>query len=99
MKLQIALDDVTLEGALELVKKVRDYIDIIEIGTPFVYEYGMQAVRTMKEHFPDKEILADMKIMDAGYYEGKTGYYYNWRTRTNITIKQKTSFFIWNKGI
>ena len=34
MKLQIALDDVTLEGALELVKKVRDYIDIIEIGTP-----------------------------------------------------------------
>ena len=68
MKLQIALDDVTLEGALELVKKVRDYIDIIEIGTPFVYEYGMQAVRTMKEHFPDKEILADMKIMDAGYY-------------------------------
>lgn len=66
MKLQIALDDVTLEGALELVKKVRDYIDIIEIGTPFVYEYGMQAVRTMKEHFPDKEILADMKIMDAG---------------------------------
>ena len=36
MKLQIALDDVTLEGALELVKKVRDYIDIIEIGTPFV---------------------------------------------------------------
>ena len=40
MKLQIALDDVTLEGALELVKKVRDYIDIIEIGTPFVYEYS-----------------------------------------------------------
>ena len=71
MKLQIALDDVTLEGALELVKKVRDYIDIIEIGTPFVYEYGMQAVRTMKEHFPDKEILADMKIMDASYYEAE----------------------------
>lgn len=60
-----------MEGALELVKKVRDYIDIIEIGTPFVYEYGMQAVRTMKEHFPDKEILADMKIMDAGYYEAE----------------------------
>ena len=40
MKLQIALDDVTLEGALGLVKKVRDYIDIIEIGTPFVYEYS-----------------------------------------------------------
>lgn len=71
MKLQIALDDITLEDALALVEKVRDYIDIIEIGTPFVYEYGMQAVRTMKEHFPDKEVLADMKIMDAGYYEAE----------------------------
>lgn len=71
MKLQIALDDITLENALALVEKVRDYIDIIEIGTPFVYEYGMQAVRTMKEHFPDKEVLADMKIMDAGYYEAE----------------------------
>ena len=71
MKLQIALDDITLEDALVLVGKVRDYIDIIEIGTPFVYEYGMQAVRTMKEHFPDKEVLADMKIMDAGFYEAE----------------------------
>lgn len=69
MKLQIALDDVTLERALTLVEEVREYIDIIEIGTPFVYEYGMQAVRILKEKFPDKEILADMKIMDAGYYE------------------------------
>ena len=25
----------------------------------------------MKEHFPDKEVLADMKIMDAGFYEAE----------------------------
>lgn len=71
MKLQIALDDITLEEALLLVEKVKDYIDIIEIGTPFVYEYGMAAVRAMKEKFPEKEILADMKIMDAGFYEAE----------------------------
>ncbi|MBS5121625.1 MAG: 3-hexulose-6-phosphate synthase [Blautia sp.] len=71
MKLQIALDDVTLEEALALVDRVKKYIDIIEIGTPLVYEYGMQAVRIMKERFPDKEVLADMKIMDAGCYEAK----------------------------
>lgn len=71
MKLQIALDDITLYEALSLVEKVKDYIDIIEVGTPFVYEYGMQAVRIMKEHFSDKEILADMKIVDAGYYEAE----------------------------
>lgn len=71
MKLQIALDDVTLEEALALVDRVKKYIDIIEIGTPLVYEYGMQAVRIMKERFPDKEVLADMKIMDAGCYEAE----------------------------
>ena len=25
----------------------------------------------MKEHFPDKEVLADMKIMDAGFCEAE----------------------------
>ena len=47
MKLQLALDDITLEDALSLVRTVRDYIDIIEIGTPFVIAYGMEAVRVM----------------------------------------------------
>ena len=71
MKLQLALDDITLENAVKLVNEVQDYIDIIEIGTPMVIEYGMNIVRTMKEHFPEKEILADLKIMDAGYYEAE----------------------------
>ena len=71
MKLQLALDDITLENAIELVKNVEEYIDIIEVGTPMVIEYGMEAVRTMKKNFPEKEVLADLKIMDAGYYEAE----------------------------
>ena len=71
MKLQLALDDLTLDEALELTVKVQEYIDIIEIGTPFVYQEGMRAVQIFKERFRDKEVLADMKIMDAGYYEVK----------------------------
>ena len=71
MKLQLALDDITLENAVELVKSVEAHIDIIEVGTPMVIEYGMEAVRTMKKNFPEKEILADLKIMDAGYYEAE----------------------------
>ena len=67
MKLQLALDDITLEDALSLVRTVRDYIDIIEIGTPFVIEYGMEAVRVMKKWSSRKmEILADLKIMECG---------------------------------
>ncbi|MDD2969163.1 MAG: 3-hexulose-6-phosphate synthase [Lachnospiraceae bacterium] len=69
MKLQLALDDLTLVEAYLLVNKVKNYIDIIEIGTPFIYKEGLQAVKYFKEKFPEKEILADLKIMDAGYYE------------------------------
>lgn len=74
MKLQLALDDISLENAIQLVKDVQDYIDIIEIGTPLIYEYGMQAVRTIKEYFAEKEVLADMKIMDAGYFEAEEAF-------------------------
>lgn len=69
MKLQIALDDITLSDAIALVGRVREYVDIIEVGTPLVYLAGMDAVRAMKERFPEKEVLADMKIMDGGTYE------------------------------
>lgn len=71
MKLQVALDDITLEEALALVDKIQHSVDIIEIGTPMVIAYGMRAVREMKKRFPKLEILADLKIMDAGYYEAE----------------------------
>ena len=69
MKLQLALDDMEVEAAIALVEKVEDVIDIIEIGTPFLYQEGMRTVQLFKERFKGKEVLADMKIMDAGYYE------------------------------
>ena len=68
-KLQIALDDISFEDALILLEKIKSYIDIIEVGTPFMMEYGMMAVRTFKEKFPELEVVCDGKIMDAGYYE------------------------------
>ncbi|OCG20901.1 3-hexulose-6-phosphate synthase [Gilliamella sp. wkB108] len=74
MKLQLALDDLSLINALLMIEKVHDSIDIIEIGTPFVIDEGMRAVREIKKHFPEKEILADLKIMDAGYYEAQLAF-------------------------
>ncbi len=68
-KLQIALDDTTMEKAVSLLDIVHADIDIIEIGTPFMMAYGMEAVRTMKQRYPDCEVLCDAKIMDAGSYE------------------------------
>ena len=74
MKLQLALDEHKLEDALAFAEKVIEYVDIIEIGTPFVIDEGMNAVRKFKEKFPDKEILSDEKIMDGGYYESQLAF-------------------------
>lgn len=69
MKLQVALDTLTLEECITLIDEVKDHIDIIEVGTPFVIESGMEPVRVFKERYPECEVLADVKIMDAGEFE------------------------------
>ncbi len=69
MKLQIALDTCTTEEATDILYTVGEYIDIIEVGTPMILDYGMELVRTLSEKFPAKIVLADTKIMDAGEYE------------------------------
>jgi len=74
MKLQLALDTLTLEKCFDLVEEVKDYIDIIEIGTPVLLEYGLNAVTEMKQRYPHLSVLADAKIMDAGEYEASQCY-------------------------
>lgn len=74
MRLQLALDVLTLEDALALAHKVRDHVEVIEMGTPFLLEYGMEAVRRFRAHFPEKVILADTKIMDAGALEAGSAF-------------------------
>lgn len=69
MKLQLALDLVDIPGAIEVVKQVEPFVDIVEIGTPIVINEGLHAVKALKEAFPDLSVLADLKIMDAGGYE------------------------------
>ncbi|MGJ9459778.1 3-hexulose-6-phosphate synthase [Oceanobacillus sp. CF4.6] len=69
MKLQLALDLVNIPEAIELVKEVEEHIDIVEIGTPIINIEGHQAVQAIKTAFPNLEVLADIKIMDAAGYE------------------------------
>ncbi|MGC3955400.1 MAG: orotidine 5'-phosphate decarboxylase [Propionicimonas sp.] len=69
MKLQLALDLGDLDSCLALAERTRSSVDIIEVGTPLVLRYGMAGVREFRAAFPDKEILADLKIADGGYYE------------------------------
>ncbi|PLR82942.1 3-hexulose-6-phosphate synthase [Bacillus canaveralius] len=69
MELQLALDLVNIQEAIELVREVEEHIDIVEIGTPVVINEGLRAVKEMKEAFPNLKVLADLKIMDAAGYE------------------------------
>ena len=69
MKLQVAMDVLTVDAALELAGKVAEYVDIIELGTPLVKNAGLSAVTAVKTAHPDKIVFADMKTMDAGELE------------------------------
>ncbi|WP_426301349.1 3-hexulose-6-phosphate synthase [Arthrobacter sp. R-11] len=69
MKLQVAIDVLSTEAALELAGKVAEYVDIIELGTPLVKSEGLSAITAVKEAHPDKIVFADLKTMDAGELE------------------------------
>ncbi|MGY6172478.1 3-keto-L-gulonate-6-phosphate decarboxylase UlaD [Candidatus Mycoplasma pogonae] len=64
--LQIACDTLTVEEAIENVNKVKDYVDVVEAGTILINSVGKHAVAELKKAFPDKIIIADVKVADAG---------------------------------
>lgn len=65
-KLQIALDTYDLPAALEPLQKSAQHIDVIEVGTILCLSEGMHAVRAIKSLFPEKTVLADVRIAEAG---------------------------------
>ncbi|WP_424475297.1 3-hexulose-6-phosphate synthase [Oceanobacillus kimchii] len=74
MKLQLALDRLTRGESIRILESVKQHIDIIEIGTGVIKEYGVSIIKEIKELYPGKKILADMKICDAGKYEAKQAF-------------------------
>lgn len=73
-KLQVAIDLLTTEAALELAHKVAPYVDIIELGTPLIKAEGLKVVTAMKTAFPDKLVFADMKTADTGALEAEMAF-------------------------
>jgi 3-hexulose-6-phosphate synthase/6-phospho-3-hexuloisomerase len=68
--LQVALDFVDLSRAMKCAdESVKGGIDWLEAGTPLIKSEGLNAIRKLRERFPGKTIVADMKIMDAGRTE------------------------------
>lgn len=74
MKLQLALDSNNSQEAKRLLEKVSDLVDIVEVGTPLLMKEGVKVVTEIKDAHPQLEMLADLKIMDAGDIEARIGF-------------------------
>ncbi|AJY73469.1 3-hexulose-6-phosphate synthase [Paenibacillus beijingensis] len=69
MNIQLALDRMTIQEAVDMARIVQDEVDWIEVGTSLIKEFGMDSVKELKRAFPDKTIVADMKTFDNAKYE------------------------------
>jgi 3-hexulose-6-phosphate synthase/6-phospho-3-hexuloisomerase len=68
--LQVALDILNADRALAIAyDAVKGGADWLEAGTPLIKSEGMDIIRQLREQFPDKTIVADMKTMDTGALE------------------------------
>jgi 3-hexulose-6-phosphate synthase/6-phospho-3-hexuloisomerase len=68
--LQVALDLLNADRALSIAAQtVEGGADWVEAGTPLIKSEGMDIVRQLREKFPGKTIVADMKTMDTGALE------------------------------
>ncbi len=60
--LQVALDTKDLNTALKTTRLVSDVVDVIEVGTILCLAEGLGAVTSIRTLYPNKLILADVRI-------------------------------------
>lgn len=88
--LQIALDNLTSDAAISDAKKAEKYLDVIEVGTILLASEGKNAIKKIKEAFPNKIIVADGKIADAGAVFSKI-FFENGADYTTVICAAETS--------
>jgi len=72
---QIALDFVNLNRALRVAEAAAaGGADWLEAGTPLIKSEGLDCLRALRRGFPQKTLVADMKIMDVGRIESESAF-------------------------
>jgi len=68
--IQVALDNPDLVKQIKVVEMLpkSDRI-ILEVGTPFLKKYGVEAIKEIRDHAKDMFIVADLKTLDVGKLE------------------------------
>lgn len=67
---QVALDLWDENEAFELVRRLEDYVDILEVGTPLLLSCGLSFVERLRK-VTSKPLFVDAKIVDAGEEEAQ----------------------------
>ena len=73
-RIQLALDTLDGELALQLAGLAAPYVEILEAGTPLIKSVGISIVTRLKTAHPDKLVLADLKSSDVGAYEAEMAF-------------------------
>ncbi|MDV0431169.1 MULTISPECIES: orotidine 5'-phosphate decarboxylase / HUMPS family protein [Lactiplantibacillus] len=74
MKLQAAIDRVTLDSALTLAKQLDPVVDVLEFGTSLVKDYGLIELQKTAINLQHAQLLLDLKTNDEGMYEFTQGF-------------------------
>lgn len=74
MDLQVAIDRVTLERAVDLARQLDDQVDIIELGTSLIKDYGVLQIHQALPALRHAKLLLDIKTIDEGEYEFDKGF-------------------------
>lgn len=74
MKLQVAIDRIPLNEAVTIANQLDGIVDIIELGTSLVKDYGLLAIKDSDLELNHAQLLLDVKTIDEGVYEFEKGY-------------------------
>jgi 3-hexulose-6-phosphate synthase len=69
MELQVALDRIPLDRAVEITTEVAGEVDWVEVGTSLVKQYGVAGLRAVVEAAGRTPVLADLKTVDDARFE------------------------------
>jgi len=64
MKLHISYNFADLAQAIDVAKQTSEFADILGIGSLLMFKEGINAIRTFKTTFPDKDIFVEAKIVE-----------------------------------
>lgn len=74
MELQVALDRIPLERAVDITAAVAGIVDWVEVGTSLVKHYGMGGVADVVTAAGSTPVLADLKTVDDVEFEFTLAY-------------------------